>query len=195
LDLNKNEDELLTEMRKTTRYLIRQSQKIGVIIKKSTDKKHLKDFLKLYNLTSKRHGFVRHQGIEEEFEIFNKDNQIQLFKAFYHEKLLSASLFVYYQNQAIYHHSASIDQKIPASYLLQWEAIKEAKKRGLKIYNFWGVTKDENNKKHPWYGLSLFKRGFGGRQVEYLHTHDLPRSILYCATYITESYRKFVKGY
>ncbi|GAI33015.1 unnamed protein product, partial [marine sediment metagenome] len=34
----------------------------------------------------------------------------------------------------------------PASYLLQWEAIKEAKNRGCKLYNFWGIAEIESKK-------------------------------------------------
>jgi lipid II:glycine glycyltransferase (peptidoglycan interpeptide bridge formation enzyme) len=80
------------------------------------------------------------------------------------------------------------------NYLLQWEAIKEAKKRDKSIYNFWGIAPD-TKRRHPWQGLSLFKKGFGGRLVEYLHAKDLPLSPLYFATYCYETLRKWKKGY
>ena len=194
IDLNQDEDKLLSTMRKTTRYLIRQAQKQGVKVVKTSNKKDLKDFLSLYESTAKRHHFVKHQGIIEEFNEFAKDNQILLFKGYFQGKLLSAAMIVFYNHQAIYHHSASIDQKIPVNYLMQWEIIREAKNRGKKIYNMWGVA-PSGNLRHPWVGLSLFKKGFGGETVEYIHTQDLPLTAYYYYTYMIETLRKIWKGY
>jgi peptidoglycan pentaglycine glycine transferase (the first glycine) len=190
----KSEDELLKDMRKTTRYLIRKAQNMGVVIKKSTDNKDLVQFMDLYHETAKRHRFVEHKGIKEEFEILLKDNQILLFNGYFEDRLLSTAMIVFYNHQAIYHHSASIDQKIPVSYLLQWEAIKEAMRRKNKVYNFWGIA-PEDKPNHPWKGLSLFKQGFGGRKIEYLHAHDLPLTKKYYLTIILDNYRKWRKGY
>lgn len=194
LDLNKNEEELLKDMRKTTRNLIKQAQRLGVVIKKTTDEKEMNDFLSLYEMTAKRHHFVKHTGIMEEFREFNKDGEIILYKGYYQHNLISVALIIYYNNQAIYHHSASIEQKIPVNYLLQWEVIKDARKKGIALYNFWGIAPAGKNN-HPWKGLSLFKQGFGGRAVEYLHVQDLPVSYKYCTTYFVETIRKIRKGY
>lgn len=195
LDLNKNEDELLMSMRKTTRYLIRQALKLNVVIKKSKSPEDLEKFLALYRQTAQRHHFVEHKSIREEFQEFLKDDGILLFQGYFKNTLLSAALILFYQNQAIYHHSASIEQKIPVNYLLQWEVIREAKKRGLSVYNFWGIA-PEGNKRHPWQNLTLFKRGFGGRAVEFGHAKDLPiRKLSYSKTFLIESARRILKGY
>ena len=195
LDLDKTADQLLAGMRKTTRYLIRQAQKLNVEIKKSTSSEDINDFLKLYGLTAQRHGFVEHTGIKEEFEFMVRDNSALLFKGYYDKKLLSGALIIFYGPQAIYHHSASIAQKIPVNYLLQWEAILEAKKRGAKIYNFWGIAAP-GQVRHPWQNLTMFKMGFGGRNVEYMHVQDLPvNKISYLKTYLIEFTRKIIKGY
>lgn len=194
LDIDKSEEEILSNMRKTTRYLIKQAERLGVEIKKTTRIENLKEFLKLYDYTSSRHGFVKHKGINEEFIEFSKNNQILLLKGYYQNQLLAAALIVFYNHQAIYHHSASIPSKIPVNYLLQWEAIKEAKQRGKTLYNFWGIAPEEK-KKHPWRGLTIFKKGFGGNTIEYLHAQDLPLSPSYYSTYIIESVRKIIKGY
>jgi len=194
LDLDKSEEEIFREMRKTTRNLIRKADKIGVKIVKSNKVSDIKSFLKLYKLTAKRHSFIMHQGLKEEFAIFANENQALLFEGYYHGELMASALFTYYADQAIYRHSASIQQKIPVNYLLQWEAIKEAKKRGKKIYNLWGIANEEN-KRHPWKGHSLFKKGFGGRVVSYLHAQDLPLSGLYSVTFLIETLRRLRKGY
>jgi peptidoglycan pentaglycine glycine transferase (the first glycine) len=194
LDLSASEEELMKQMRKTTRYLIRQAQKMGVEIQVRKDPAELAPFLELYRSTAQRHQFVQHAGILEEFIEFLKDDAILLYKGLYEGKLLSAALILFYNNQAIYHHSASIEQKIPVNYLLQWQAILEAKRRGKDVYNFWGVA-PEDKPKHPWRGLSLFKRGFGGREIEYIHAKDLPLSPLYAKTYLIEAIRTKWKRY
>ncbi len=194
LDTNRSEDELLMGMRKTTRYLIRRAERLGVEIVKSKKKEDLDDFFSLYEETARRHKFVQHKNIKEEFEEFLKDDQIMIFKGYYQKKLLAAALIIFYNHQAIYHHSASIEQKIPVNYLLQWEVIKEAKKRGKNIYNFWGIA-PEGKSRHPWFGHSLFKKGFGGRVISYVHAQDFPFSIRYYVTYMIELLRKWQKGY
>jgi len=194
LDLTQDEEQILLNMRKTTRYLIRQAQKLEVKIVKSSKLNDIKEFLSLYEVTAARQHFVKHQGIKEEFDQFKKDKQILLFKGYFGNKLLAAAIIVFYNHQAVYHHSASIEQKIPVNYLMQWEIIRQAKKRGKKIYNMWGVARWDNLR-HPWTGLTLFKKGFGGQQVEYLHTQDLPLSAYYYYTYMIEFLRKIWKGY
>lgn len=194
LNLKKTEEELLSGMRKTTRYLIKQAQKLGVVIKQTKEKSEIGDFLDLYKHTAKRQKFIEHKGVGEEFDIFLKDDQITLFKGYFQNKLIAVALIIFYNHQAIYHHSASIEQRIPVNYLLQWEAIKEAKKRNMSFYNFWGIAPPKKQN-HPWKGLTVFKQGFGGETIEYLHAKDLPLSPLYCTTYALEWLRKLRKGY
>ena len=54
-----------------------------------------------------------------------------------------------------------------APYLLQWQQILEAKKRGCAEYDFWGI----NEKKWP--GVTRFKKGFSGKEVGYPGAFDL----------------------
>jgi len=191
LDLNKSEEELFTGMRKTTRYLIRQAEKIGVTI---TQAQNLLNFNKLYKETYSRQHFIPHKGIEAEYEIFKKAKSAFILEAKYKEEVLAVALFLDFGNQLIYHHSASITNKIPVNYLLQWQAIKMAKQMGKTIYNFWGVSPTGNNR-HPWRGLSQFKQGFGGREVRFIHAHDLSLSLFYKISYTIEKVRKIIRGY
>lgn len=196
LDLDKTDEELLSNMRKTTRYLVRKAQKMPIEIIQTQKLKDLEEFLRLYTITSKRHGFVPHRGMKEELEIFGKDNQAKLFLAKYEEKIIAGALIIFYGNQAIYHHAASDDdyRNIPAPYLLQWEIIKEAKKLGKKYYNFWGVV-PENKPNHPWRGLTLFKTGFGGRRVNLIHAQDLPLRLTYWRSFVIETAWRIKRGY
>jgi len=201
LNIAPSEDEIFTGMRKTTRYLIRQAQKNPDIeIVKSENIDDLKYFWPVYKETAKRHNFVvfSENYLKNEFEIFSKDRQIELFLGKYKGEVVSAALFVFWQGTCVYHHSGSISKfnKIPVSYLLQWEAIKTAKAKNCVAYNFWGIApevkteSDAANSKHPWAGLSLFKMGFGGCRKEYVKTQDLPVSPKYWLNYIIETLRK-----
>lgn len=196
LDLQQNEEEILSGMRKTTRYLVKRAQTMPISIVSSTKRGDFKKFMQLYEETSRRHGFSPHRNIREEFMIFTKDNQAKVLLARYKRRLLAGALIVFYGNQAVYHHGASSDEHkdIPASYLLQWEAIKEAKRQKKKLYNFWGVVPSEKPN-HPWQGLSLFKTGFGGSRLNFIHAQDLPLSLWYWKTYLIESTTKLLKGY
>ncbi len=194
LDLEKSEEELLADMRKTTRYEIRRAQKMGVMIRKSIDTHDIKDFNGLYAQTSARQKFVGHTGVNEEFEIFAKKREAELFLGSFEKTTYAAAIILFWGPQAIYHHGASIPSKIPASYLIQWEAILEAKKRGKKVYNFWGIAPEENPN-HPWRGITVFKTGFGGRQARYLHAQDYPVSPLYIIPQTIEVVRRRLKGY
>jgi len=199
LELDKTEEELLYGMRKTTRYLIRQAQKNPEIhIKKSQSLEDLKQFYKIYQETASRHRFVpfSFDYLKDELETFKKDDQILIFLAKYKGEVVSGAVIVYWQNGGFYHHGASLKKysRVPVSYLIQWEAIKEAKKRGCDFYSFWGIApKDRPN--HPWKGLTLFKKGFGGRKEEYVRTKDYILSQKYWINWIIETARKIKRGY
>jgi len=194
LDLTLSEEELLKNMRKTTRYLIRRAEKEeGVDIVKSTRKEELENFEEIYWETAKRHSFVpfSKEYLEKEFEVFSKDNQALMFSGKHHEEVLSSAMIIFHSQRAFYHQGASLPSKIPVSYLIQWEAIKEAKRRGCRSYNFWGIIpQSEEVGGHPWKGLTLFKKGFGGREKDYVRTKDYPLSWKYWLVFIFEQIRK-----
>jgi lipid II:glycine glycyltransferase (peptidoglycan interpeptide bridge formation enzyme) len=198
LDITPSEEEILAQMRKTTRYLIRQAQKNPEIkIIKSLDINDVEKFNELNQQTVDRHHFVPFSldYLKNEFLTFSQDGQISIFLGKYRDEIVSSGIFIFWQGIAFYHHGSSSLKypKIPVSYLLLWEAIEEARNRGCKKFNFWGVS-PESDKTHPWSGLSLFKMGFGGHQTEYVKTQDFPISKKYYLTYLFEKIRRIKRG-
>lgn len=194
LDLTKAEAELLYDMRKTTRYLIRNEPKQGVKIEMSDRVEDAKAFVEMLYSTSKRKNFVNHPKdyYIKQFEILSKDNEMRIFKAVKDAKVLAMAMISFYGEMASYLHGASVQTEQSVGYSLQWAAITEAKRRGLKYYSFWGVVKDKNfYPGHPWYGFSLFKRGFGGFKYSYLRAQDLPLSPKYYLYRSAERARRF----
>lgn len=196
LPLDESEETLLKNMRKSHRYLIKKSLTSGIKIERTQNINKMKSFLPLYTKLAHKKHFVAHSGIEEELMVFSNDNQSLLFLAYYDNKIISGALIDFVNDMAIYRHSASDERykHIPAMYLLQWEVIKEAKKRGMKLYNFWGIA-PENNPHHPWRGLTLFKTGFGGQKQEFSHAKDYILSWRYWLVYGLELLTKLKKGY
>ena len=198
LDLTLLEEELLKNMRKTTRYLIRQGLKNEEVkIIKSNNIEDVEEFNKLYLKTKTRHQFAPFSlnYLKNEFSSFLADNEISIFLGKYKGELVSSGIFVFWQNIGFYHHGASSLKypKVPVSYLLLWEAIKRAKEKGCQKFNFWGIA-PISNKKHPWAGLTLFKMGFGGGSKEYLKTQDFVISNSYWISYFIEKLRKLKRG-
>ena len=194
LDISLSEEDILKGMRKTTRYLIKQAEKNEDIeITRGTSDEMLNDFEKLYLETAERQSFTPFSNdyLKKEVDAFKNDNQILIFSGKYKGEVVSSAIIVYYSGIGFYHQGASSLKypKVPVSYLLQWEAIKEAKTRGCRLYNFWGVI-PEATKNHPWAGLSLFKKGFGGFEKEYVKTQDYVLSNKYWLTYIIEQIRR-----
>jgi len=198
LDINFSEEELLAGMRKTTRYLIKQAEKNPEIeIIKSQNINDLEKFSQLLNKTAFRHHFTAFSlnYLKNQFSCFNPNNEMVIFLGKHKGEIISSAIMIYWQKIGFYHHGASLSQnnKVPVSYLLQWEAIKEAKNRGCRKYNFWGIAPFPN-RKHSWAGLTLFKMGFGGYKKEYLKTQDLPLNFSYYLTYFFERVRKIKRG-
>ena len=209
------EEELLKNMRKTTRYLIRKAQSDGVEIVKGASPEYLAIFSNLYRETALRHNFTAFSEnyLKKEFDAFKDDDQVLIFLAKYNNEFIAGAMIMLYDESAFYHHGASSTKypKIPAPYLLQWEAIKEAKNRGLRFYNFWGIApphpesthksvaataeESDNKPQHPWAGLTLFKKGFGGFDEEYVPAQDLVlKRFAYTITYWFEKMRRRKRG-
>lgn len=199
LDITPPEEDLLKAMRKTTRYLIRQTQKNPDIEIQISDKpEDIEIYQKLNEAVAKRQKFSAFgRGyIQREFEIFAKNDQARWFIGKYKKEPACAALIIFWQRVAFYHQAASSGEfaKHSIPYLLQWEAIKEAKRRGCKMYDFWGYTDPKSQPNHPWAGPTLFKMGFGGQKYEYLKTQDLPLSWKYWLIRAFEFARKIKRG-
>lgn len=199
MDLSPSEEELLAGMRKTTRYLIRQTLKNkDIVIEKSDRLEDIELYQKLNVEVAKRQGFVPFslEHTKNELETFLRDGQALLLFGKYQGEVAAVALVIFWSGIGFYHQAASSvkHSKLSIPYLLQWEAIREAKSRGCALYDFWGYVDPIENPKHPWAGPTLFKMGFGGRVFQYLETQDLPLSSKYWLTFIFEKIRRLKRG-
>lgn len=219
----RTEEEILKEMRKTTRNLIRRAEKDGVTIEASMNPLNdLEDhFIRLHDETRKRHKFTPYSNafFRAQVKHFAPRNECTVYLAKYQGEIIGASVHMHTFGETSYHHgaSSSAHNKIPASYLLQWRAIQDAMKRKDHVYSFWGIAprsdercamSDEQknadthsskcitqSSKHPFAGVTLFKTGFGGNLLDLQHCIDVPVSKKYWLTYGFEVFRKWRRGF
>jgi len=186
-----SEEEILAKMRKTTRNLVRRGERENITITQSVNLTDAEILDKLQTETVKRNAFVpfSKKFLLTLMQEFFQDNKAALFLGKFDNDITAAALIVFFGKIAFYYVSGSKETKAPVNYLLQWEVIKEARKRGATVYNMWGIA-PPNKHHHPWQGLTMFKTGFGGFAKNYLHAQDLPISLKYWPFYLTEKIPK-----
>lgn len=189
------EQQLLAGLRKTTRNLVRKATSIGVKIEVTENAERFDAFQRLLDATAERHKIV-FQGrdyLRAQFEVLSRAGIGKLFIASYQDKPVAAAVIVFYGDNASYVHGASLARAdVPASHLLQWAAVQEAQRRQFKYYSFWGIAPNEDPK-HPLHGVSLFKRGFGGRSVTYVGAWDHSLRARYWLVWVVETVRRRVR--
>lgn len=176
VDLAVGEDEILGKMKPKGRYNIRIAQKSGVTVYSGTERNELDRFIALYRETVARDGFEAKKDwyFERLLPILAKNGAGKIFIASHRDEPLAAALVVFWGDRATYFYggSSAKDRKMMAPYLLHWEIMRYAKRNGFRLYDFWGVSPDEEKNEHPWSGISEFKRKFGGKQIDYVPTLD-----------------------
>ncbi|MGE5251928.1 MAG: lipid II:glycine glycyltransferase FemX [Bacteroidota bacterium] len=171
VDLRGGEDETLSRMKQKTRYNIRLAEKKGVRVAPWQD---VEAFHRMMQVTGGRNEFGVHSlpYYRRAFELFHPQGMAELLVAEYEGKPLAALMVFAHGKRAWYVYGASNDEernRMPA-YLLQWEAMRWARRRGCSEYDLWGVPDEEEaaleanfeSRGDGLWGVYRFKRGFGG---------------------------------
>lgn len=178
LNIDKPESELLGNMRQKNRYNIHLAENKGVVIEiiKNNFEKYFEIFYSLMERTAKRNNFKLHSKVYYKNIFINCEKNAFLVLAKYDDKILAINLILLFGETAYFVFGGSSDEykNLMAPHLLHWRGIMEAKNCGYKFYNFGGVSSgDEYDKYKDWEGISRFKKGFGGRLLEYSDSYDL----------------------
>ena len=85
-------------------------------------------------------------------------------------------------------------RSLHATGILTIQLILDAKAKGLKSFDFWGIAPEGAPSTHPWAGFTNFKKTFAGREVTYSGTYDLvynhPKYRLY---QVMRTFNKFIR--
>ncbi|MDO4759579.1 MAG: peptidoglycan bridge formation glycyltransferase FemA/FemB family protein [Candidatus Saccharibacteria bacterium] len=194
LDLTKSEEQLLANMRQRLRRALRKAAKNQITIEKSTNPADIKTFYQIELQTAKRHDFFAFSEdfLTKQFAAFAKHDEAVLYTAKHQGEILAQNFMIFYGNEASYHYgvSSELGTKLSGAPLLHLEAMRDARNRGIKRYNLWGIV-GENDTKHRFFGVSTFKRGFGVEELKYLPAHDLIlKPLPYLKTKLIETLRR-----
>lgn len=192
LDITKDEDQLLAAMRRQTRYEIRQVQKQSLEVVHSSTKADLEEFYDLQQKTAQRQGFITQSkasivGLAEAF-----GDKVRVYRVTRDGQLLNMAVVVWFGKEADYFEAASAPEsrQYAGAYGLLWQAIIDAKQAGIQRFNFWGITPDSKTN-HRFAGVTTFKRGFGGQDVNYTPAHDLVvNRLAYTGDWLVETIRR-----
>ncbi len=194
LKIDKPEEKLLFEMDQNARYSIKLALKNEVNAELSNPSNDQVEILvKLMEETSKRNNFNLHDKKYYD-SIFKSLNEKNSFFVTTRKDgvVISSALVLIFGKEALYLFggSSSLDRKVSASYLGQWTAIQEAKKRGVEKYNF-GAVSDEKGFPQDFKGITMFKKKFGG---EYFYHGDFYDIVLNKSLNALFLLRKFLKN-
>lgn len=177
LNISKTESELLKNMRYNTRYNIKKALKNGIQVKEY-NKTYIHEWYKLYKDTAIRKGMPLQDKTyflaALENSRTNKE-QVKMLMADVNGTFLASMFLVITNKRATYLYGASAQNKqnMQASYALQWESIKLAKKLGCTEYDMFGSAPNLKPQ-HPLHGVHVYKKGFGGKLYHRMGCWDYP---------------------
>lgn len=173
IDLSEPETAILKNMRSSNVQYWRSHEKKGLKIRQTQDPEQITILTSLLQGVSDKNHFTP----QDENHLKNqlKSGFATLYIAELDGKPLAASLVYDFNDTRYYAHAATSNEerKLAAGTVLLVQMIVDAKKAGGKYFDFWGMTPSED-KNHPWYGFTQYKKSFGGHQVNYAGTWDLP---------------------
>lgn len=186
LDLTKSEEELLAQMHPKTRYNIKVAQKHEVRISEDNSDNAFDTYWRLTEETTKRQGFYAHDRNYHKkmwetikpngkWSMINDQLSGHLFIAKYKGEILTTWVVFVFKNTLYYPYGASSKNypEVMANNLMMWEVIKWGKNNGLKKFDMWGSLSENPDTSDPWFGFHRFKKGYGGKLVEFAGSFDL----------------------
>lgn len=197
LNLEKTEAEILAGASQGFRRKLRKAEKNGIEITATDDDAAIKEFCRLEKLHAERQKYVAFSAewLTKQFEAFREGGEVLIYTARKDGETLAQNFMIFYGEEASYHYGVSSDlgTKFSAAPLLHLAAMGEARKRGCKRYNLWGIVGTEK-KNHRFYGVSEFKRSFGCEEFRYTPAHDLVLNPLkYSLNWAVETARKKIR--
>lgn len=175
VDLRLSEPDILAQMKPKGRYNIRVAQRHGVSVVEDNSTQGVADFLSIYEEMAVRQGLRAKPAdyFEELVSTLSALKRGGVYFAEHQGMRIAAAVVVTFGRTATYFYGGSLDgqRHLMAPYLLHFEIMRRAKAAGCEWYDFWGIE-PRGAVDHPWRDISVFKRKFGGREINLVPTLD-----------------------
>ncbi|MGI8871556.1 MAG: lipid II:glycine glycyltransferase FemX [Candidatus Limnocylindria bacterium] len=174
---------LLADFDRDTRYAVRRAAREGVEVTSTDDPGDREAVDELYRLvgeTQRRAGFPmpRLDRYRVAWQALAGEGRAAIFEARRSGELVASAMLVIEGHRSYYLFAGSRreqpgEPKRYASYALQWAMLRYAREHGAREHDLWGVAPPGAGPEHPWHGVGLFKKGFGGREVVWAGSFEL----------------------
>jgi lipid II:glycine glycyltransferase (peptidoglycan interpeptide bridge formation enzyme) len=178
-----DDETMLATFDKDTRYAVRRAEREGVAVTTVHDAGDLRAIDALHGLvleTQRRAGFPKPplQRYRTAWRGLASAGRATILEARRDGQLLASGMLVIEGDRSFYLFAGSLreqpgEPKHYASYALQWAMMVHARDAGARVHDLWGVAPADATPEHPWYGVGLFKKGFGGRVAVWAGTWDV----------------------
>ncbi len=185
INLDRTREEILADVPRRTRGYFNTYAKKGIKIEISNNPSDI------HHLVELQKSLAKDKGIGVFSEEYLKTQLSQPFSSLYlvkynptfseeapdpkAEKVIAAVL-IFDDKTTRYYIQAAQDKiftKLAAPSIVVCKMLLDAKEKGLKYFDFWGIAPEDAPDDHPWKGFTKFKMSFGGSPVEYAGTYDI----------------------
>lgn len=173
LDLTGKEEDLQARCPERLRRYHRTAAKRGITVEMSHDPEDIHFLLGLQKALADQ------KGIKVFSEHYLKTELAQPFATLYLAKkegeVLAAGL-VFDDAETRYNlqgAQSEAGRRLHATGILTIQLILDARAKGLKNFDFWGIAPEGAADDHPWAGFTAFKKTFSGVERDYAGTYDL----------------------
>ncbi|WP_427133250.1 lipid II:glycine glycyltransferase FemX [Pseudarthrobacter sp. S9] len=177
VDLGRDFKDVLADMKPVNRNLYRNIHKKGVTFRSSQDPAEIAVLLDFLHMTAARNGFKPQSDeyLSQVARSLMPAGAATLFIAELDGGPIAAALAYDSADTRTYAHAALDDthRKLSAGIPLLVTLMADAQELGLKQVDLWGVA-PADQPDHKWAGFTAFKKSFGGREIAYPGTWDLP---------------------
>ena len=165
LNLTASEHELFANFRKNSRYEVRRAERAGTIVKEASSDAEIEEFLQAYRELAARKGFAPDELDRMRRQIrwlVNSESRGALLLA-RHENVVRGGVVIARAARRCWYVWGATRMKpnLNVGQILQWEALRWAKRHGCTEYDFGGYTPGATS------GPAWFKAGFGGTEVHF----------------------------
>lgn len=174
--LGGSDEDLLAAMTQKGRYNVRLAGRKGVEVVSASGNDLTGDFHELFELTCSRHSFNGEPLVffTRLLEALGPAGMARVYLATYQGMPAAAAVAVFFGGKATYLYGGTSPflRHTMASYAMHWRIMRDARDRGLALYDMYGVAPPDRPQ-HPYAKFSAFKARFGGTMVRTIGAHDI----------------------